>query len=111
MTQDQRNLLALCLELHAEGVEEVLRDDDEREPDEQPDTYPVVEDYLGDCDRLRAGEAPIHELSWEVLREEDGARRRKHRAAGSAGAPPRSGSGPGRGEGRGHLRHRSSHLS
>lgn len=66
LTTEERERIADALEAYAEGVEDNLRDDDWPEPREE---YPVVEDYLADADRIRAGEAPLHEHTREVLAE------------------------------------------
>jgi len=65
----ERTILADALEAYAEGVEEVLRDD---EPEDGRDEFPVVEDYQADADRIRMGEQPLHELTREVLRDDTG---------------------------------------
>lgn len=63
-------LLADALHGYAEGVEENLRDDDW--PNPPSDSYPVVEDYLADADRIRSGQPPLHDHVREVLADETG---------------------------------------
>jgi hypothetical protein len=76
LSEDERGKVADALEAYAAGVQENIEDDRLRdEMDGEPGeggAYPVVEDYLADADRIRAGEAPLHELTREVLLDETG---------------------------------------
>lgn len=73
--------IADLLLAYAEGVQENLQDDlfpgnyedipANEKPSEQG-TFPVVEDYEGDADRIRAGQQPLHELTRETLLDEGG---------------------------------------
>lgn len=71
-----RERIASALEAYSEGVEENLRDDlfpqnhEDLEDGEVPsevDSFPIVEDYRADAVRIRLGEAPLHDLTVEVL--------------------------------------------
>lgn len=64
----RRPVIADLLTTYAEGVQENLEEDDS---DDGGD-YPVVERYLDDANRIRRGESPLHETTWEVLRDPTG---------------------------------------
>lgn len=68
LSDDEREAIANAIECYAEGVEENLRDDDPGRDD-----FPIVEAYQGDAIRVRAGETPIHEETWEILSDDTGA--------------------------------------
>lgn len=79
LTNDEREIVAAALADYAMGVQENIADDDMRDHDvemdgtpSERDLYPVVEDYLADADRILAGEQPLNELTWEVLRDDTG---------------------------------------
>lgn len=78
LTTTERERLAGLLDEYAAGVQENLEDDlvpenyedlpDDEIPSEQ-DTFPVVEDYQADATRIRMGEPPLHQHTWEILED------------------------------------------
>ena len=67
LSRSERASVADALEQFAEGVRDNLSDDHPGE-----DEFPVVDDYLNDADRIRAGEAPVHAETREALAERTG---------------------------------------
>lgn len=61
-TEAQAQVLANALENAADGALEILEDDNPGEHD-----FPVIGDLMGDVDRLREGDWPIHEDSLDRL--------------------------------------------
>lgn len=76
LTQAERDRLADALLEFADGVQENLDTDADIEADaDEPGeagSYPVVEDYQQDADRIRMGERPADAETWEVLRDASG---------------------------------------